>query len=48
MLTTKKFLKNKFFLEIIVVYIIFLSLDCLIVVQNKKISSSDAYNDFQK
>jgi hypothetical protein len=44
----KIFWKINFFLETIVVYIIFLSLDCLIVVQIKKISSSDAYNDFQK
>jgi hypothetical protein len=47
-MSQQKFLKNKFFLETIVVYIIFLSLDCLIVVKNEKISSSDAYNDFQK
>jgi hypothetical protein len=32
----QKNLKNKFFLEIIVVYIIFLSLDCLIIVKTKR------------
>jgi hypothetical protein len=32
----QKNLKNKFFLEIIVVYIIFLSSDCLIVVTTKR------------